>query len=127
MKKIAIGIFIGCILCYISFYPYESEIGTELSPNGKYKLIYTATRHGGIFPGYYRHYIEVRNALSDEYMFSYFVESDDIKSRDNKAYWAGDTIVVQKDDFYPDENNPYKIETTMGKMVFYLPEGYATK
>jgi len=127
MKKIILGIFIGCVLCYVNFYPYESELATELSPNGKYKLIYEAERHGGIFPAYYRHYIQVIDTSNNESLFYDFIESDDIKSPYNKAHWDGDTIVVEKDDFYPKENQPYKIETTKGKMVFYFPEGYATK
>ncbi len=127
MKKVILGIFIGFILCYVNFYPYKSEIASELSPNRKYKLIYEAERHGGIFPGYYRHYIQVIDTSNNKSLFSDFVESDDIKSPYNKAHWNGDTIVVTGNDFYSRDRKLQKIEVTREHTIFYFPEGYATK
>lgn len=127
MKKIILGIFIGCVLCYVSFYPYESEIATELSPNGKYKLIYESDRHGGIFTGYYRRYIKVINVSSNKNLFIHFVESADENTDSNRAYWDGDKIIVTGNDFYSNDRKLQKIEVTREHTIFYFPEGYATK
>lgn len=127
MKKIFIGIFIGCSFCYIYFYPYESEIGSELSQNKKYKLLYSAEKFGGIFTGSYNHYVRVIDTANNKLLLSYFVESDDIKSRENKAHWNGDTITVKINGFYSNDRKLQKIEVTEEKTVFYFPQGYATK
>ena len=114
MKKFMFGIFTGFVLFYIYFFPYETEIGSQTSPNGKYKLIYKAIRHGGLVPGYYRHYIEVRKA-------------DDIKNQSYDAHWNGDTIVVPKGCITDRTDIPYKTVTTMGKMTFHFLKGFATE
>jgi len=123
MKKFIFGIFTGFIFFYICFFPYETEIGTEISPNGKYKLIYSATRYGLS----YRHYIEVKKVSTDEHVFLEFIDSDDIKNPHNDAHWNGDTIVVPKGSITDRTDLPYKTVTTMGKMTFYFKKGFATE
>jgi len=127
MKKFIFGLFTGLFLFYIYFFPYENQIGSEISPNGKYKLVYKAIRHGGLFPGYYRHYIEVRKISGNELVFSEFIESDDIKNPYNDAHWQEDTIVFPKGCITDRTDLPYKTVTTMGKMTFYFVKGFATE
>lgn|GEM_PF-2537748 len=120
-------IFLGYVIAIITYSSGYKIIGTELSPNGKYKLIYRATPYGGIFFSYYRHYVEVKEVSSNKSLLLHFVKSDDIKSPENEAHWVGDTIVVTGNDFYSSDNKLQKIEVTDEKTVFYFPEGYATK
>ncbi|MCD6459741.1 hypothetical protein J7L67_03635 [bacterium] len=126
--KIFGWIFLGYIIAVTTYVSGDKIIGTEISPNGKYKLIYSATRYGGILPMEYRHYIEVRRVSDNELMFLEFIKSDDVISLSNDARWDADTIVVQEGYCKNDNSDgPYKRVTTFGKTTFYLVDGYATK
>ncbi len=89
--------------------------------------MYTATRYGGIFPGYWRHYVDIQEISTGEIVMSRFVKSDDIKARDNETYWNGDTIVMTDPNYYSKGKQLQKVVTTYEKAVFYFPEGYATQ
>jgi len=121
--KILGWVFLGYIIAIMTYASGNKIIGTEISPNGKYKLIYRATRFGGILPLYYRHYVELRKIAGNEYLFSEYTDSDDIKNPYNDAHWNGDTIVVRK----RGRNKPYKTITDKGKMTFYFEKGFATE
>lgn len=129
MKKIVsfVGIlFAGYMIGIMTYASGDKIIGSTVSANGKYKLIYTAIRYGGIFPAYYRHYVEVREIPTEKRVMSWFVKSDDIKSRSNETYWDGDTIVMTDPDFYSN-NVLQQVIATPEKIVFHFPKGFATQ
>ncbi|MDX9702360.1 MAG: hypothetical protein RBU23_04860 [Candidatus Auribacterota bacterium] len=130
MKKIILflGIaFLGYTIGIMTYASGDKIIGSEISPNGKYKLIYKAVRYGGIFPPYWRHYVELRDISTGKRIMGWFVKSDDIKARHNETHWQGDSIIMTDPDFSSAGNALQEIVITEEQATFRFSKGFATE